>query len=91
MRHLSDLEWRNASAKSLLRPEPSVLSDVQYISSGTVDRLGNVQAPVDVYYGRREEILRRRKEQEQVTLESRFHFNLGLEPNQTPGELRAER
>jgi hypothetical protein len=50
---------------------------------------GNV-TPADVYYGRREEILRRRKEQKQVTLESRFQYNLGLAPNQIPGELGTE-
>jgi transposase InsO family protein len=33
--------------------------------------IGNV-TPADVYYGRREEILRQRKEQEQKTLEFRF-------------------
>jgi transposase InsO family protein len=48
--------------------------------------IGNV-APADVYYGRREEILKRRKEQKQTTLDRRFQYNLGQAPNQTRGEL----
>jgi hypothetical protein len=36
------------------------------------------------------EILRRRKEQKQVTLENRFQYILGLAPNQTRGELGTE-
>jgi putative transposase len=39
----------------------------------------------EVYYGRREEILRRRKEQKQATLESRFQYTLGQAS--TRGEL----
>jgi transposase InsO family protein len=38
--------------------------------------IGNV-APADVYYGRREEILRRREEQKQLTIEARLRYNLG--------------
>jgi Integrase core domain len=41
------------------------------------EEISNV-TPGDVYYGRREEILNRRKEQKQATLESRFQYNLGL-------------
>jgi len=33
--------------------------------------IGNV-TPADVYYGRQEEILKRRKEQKQVTIDARF-------------------
>jgi hypothetical protein len=51
--------------------------------------IGSVTS-ADVYYGRREEILRRRKEQKQVTLESRTLYNLGLAPNRPPGELGTE-
>src|SRR5664280_1834625 len=44
-------------------------------SSSTTTRrvitIGNV-APADVYYGRREEILRRREEQKQLTIEARL-------------------
>jgi putative transposase len=36
--------------------------------------IGNV-APADVYYGRREAILKRREEQKRVTLEERFRYN----------------
>jgi putative transposase len=50
---------------------------------------GNV-TPADVYYGRREEILQRRKEQKQATLDRRFQYNLGQVPNQTRGELGSE-
>ena len=51
--------------------------------------IGNV-TPADVYYGRREEMLKRRKEQKQATLESRFRYNLGQAQNQTRGELGRE-
>jgi len=51
--------------------------------------IGNV-TPADVYYGRREEILRRRKEQKQATLDRRFQYNLGQARNQTRSELGAE-
>jgi putative transposase len=51
--------------------------------------IGNV-TPADVYFGRREEILKRRKEQKQVTLDARFRYNLGQAPNQTRGELGTE-
>jgi hypothetical protein len=51
--------------------------------------VGNV-TPADVYYGRREEILKRRKEQKQATLDRRFQYNLGQAPNQTLGDLGTE-
>jgi putative transposase len=51
--------------------------------------IGDVTAG-DVYYGRREEILKRRKEQKQATLDRRFQYNLGQAPNQTRGELGSE-
>jgi putative transposase len=51
--------------------------------------IGNV-TPADVYDGRREEILKRRKEQKQATLESRFRYNLGRPLNPTQGELETE-
>jgi hypothetical protein len=51
--------------------------------------IGNV-TPADVYCGRREEILKRRKEQKQETLDRRFRYNLGQAPNQTRGELETE-
>ncbi len=38
--------------------------------------IGNV-TPADVYYGRREEILRRREVQKQQTIYQRFQYNLG--------------
>ena len=48
--------------------------------------IGNV-TPADVYYGRREEILKRRKEQKQATLERRFQYNLDPAPDLTRDEL----
>jgi hypothetical protein len=51
--------------------------------------VGNV-TPADVYYGRREEMLKRRKEQRQATLDFGFQYNLGQVANQKPGELGSE-
>ena len=51
--------------------------------------IGNV-TPADVYDGRREGILKRRKEQKQATLESRFRYNLGRPLDPTRGELGTE-
>jgi len=51
--------------------------------------IGNV-TPADVSFGRREEILKRRKEQKQETLDRRFPYNLGQAPNQTRGELATQ-
>ena len=47
--------------------------------------IGNV-TPADVYYGRREEILKRRKEQKQQTLYERFQYNLAQKNNRATGE-----
>jgi hypothetical protein len=47
-------------------------------------------ATADVYFGRREEILKRRKEQKQATLDRRFQYNLAQAPYQTRGELGTE-
>jgi len=44
--------------------------------------IGNV-APADVYYGRRDQILRRRKEQKELTIQARLRYNLG-HANQQP-------
>jgi transposase InsO family protein len=49
--------------------------------------IGNV-APADVYYGRREEILKRREEQKRQTLYERFEYNRA-ERNQTTRLLAA--
>jgi transposase InsO family protein len=49
--------------------------------------IGNV-TPADVYFGRREAILKRREEQKQGTLDRRFQHNLGWAPNLTRGELK---
>lgn len=51
--------------------------------------VGNV-TPADVYYGRGEEILKRRKEQKQAPPERRLQYNLGPTMNPTPGELGSE-
>lgn len=47
--------------------------------------IGNV-TPQDVYYGRREEILKRREEQKRRTLYDRFQYSLGQKTNRTTGE-----
>jgi hypothetical protein len=47
--------------------------------------IGNV-TPADVYYGRREEIPRRREEQKQQTLYERFQYNLAQKNNRATGE-----
>jgi putative transposase len=51
--------------------------------------IGNV-TPADVYDGRREEILKRRKEQKQATLDRRFQYNLVQAPNPIRGGLGTE-
>ena len=51
--------------------------------------IGNL-TPADVDAGRREEILKRRKEQKQVTIDARFRNNRGQAPNPTRGELGTE-
>jgi hypothetical protein len=51
--------------------------------------IGNV-APADVYYGRREEILKRREEQKQQTILRRLEYNLGRCVTQPEGESNSE-
>ncbi len=48
--------------------------------------IGNV-APADVYYGRREAILKQREEQKRVTLEERFRYNRSRSKEATMGAL----
>ena len=50
------------------------------------EAVGNV-TPADVYYGRREEILRRREEQKQRTIQQRLRYNLGRSNLELKGEL----
>lgn len=47
--------------------------------------IGNV-APADVYYGRREGILRRREEQKELTIQARLRYNLGRSEEQPEGD-----
>ena len=51
--------------------------------------IGNVR-PTDAYYGRREEIFKRRKEQKRETLERRIQYNLGQASNLTRDDLGTE-
>jgi len=46
--------------------------------------------PADVYFGWREEILKRRKEQKQATIYHRFRYNLGRSSDQPRGEPSGE-
>ena len=51
--------------------------------------IGNV-TPADVYYGRREAVLKRREEQKQQTLDERFRYNLGQRNTRATGESGAQ-
>ena len=53
------------------------------------EAIGNV-TPADAYYGRREEILRRREEQKQRTIEERLRYNLGRSSLELTGELNSK-
>jgi hypothetical protein len=51
--------------------------------------IGNV-TPADVYFGRREAILRPRGEQKQAPLYDKFRYNLGRSSDQPRGEQGSE-
>ena len=51
--------------------------------------IGNV-APADVYYGRREAILKRREEQKRVTLEGRIRYNRSRSKEKNLGGLSSK-
>jgi len=57
---------------------------VQLLQHGLLE--GSFVPPADVYFGRREEILKWRKEQKQETPKRRFQYNPGLAPDLTPYE-----
>ena len=59
-----------------------------YNQSRYHEGIGHV-TPIDVYYGRREQILGRREEQKQQTLCERFQYNFGRKPTRTTGEPQA--
>ncbi len=48
--------------------------------------IGNV-TPADMYYGRRENVLRRREEKKQRTVLRRIEYNIGRWRTQSTGEL----
>jgi hypothetical protein len=45
-------------------------------------------APVDVDYGGREQIRRRREEQKELTIQARLHYNLGRREPQPEGDSK---
>ena len=51
--------------------------------------IGNV-TPADVYYGRRDGILRKREEQKQRTIQERLRYNLGRSNLELTGELESK-
>jgi hypothetical protein len=53
------------------------------------EAIGNL-TPADVYYGRREQILRRREEQKQRTIAERLRYNLGRSNLKLTGELNSK-
>lgn len=52
--------------------------------------MSTIGAPADVYYGRREAILKRREEQKPVTFDERFRYNRSRLNQTTTGELSLE-
>ena len=54
---------------------PAVVGVVVVLYAPVID-LKNL-TPSDVFFGRREEILKRREEQKQATIYRRFRYNLG--------------
>ncbi len=74
-------------------PEALRAALAEFIESNNYHRyhegIGNV-TPADVRFGRREEILKRRKEQRQATIYARIRYNLDQALDQPRGELGSE-
>jgi hypothetical protein len=71
----SHSRWTNSSRSRHDRKAVEALPFIEFYNHRRYhEGIGNV-APADVFYGRRDGILKRREEQKRVTLEERFRYN----------------